>query len=95
MPTFRRVEIVDARQFTGGLEQGMDLCLWVNSNYGRAQWMERREVGSKVLSERIRLYDENQVTYAIAWLGDWIVRHQDGSWEVVRTERMQAEYEEV
>lgn len=95
MPTFQRTETVDARQFTGGLQQGTDICLWVNSNYGRAQWMEGREVGSKYLSERIRLYDESQTTYAIAWVGDWLVRHQDGSWEAVRPERMKAEYEEV
>lgn len=57
--------------------------------------MEGREVGSKYLSERIRLYDESQTTYAIAWVGDWLVRHQDGSWEAVRPERMKAEYEEV
>jgi hypothetical protein len=95
MPTFQRTEIVDARQFTGGMQQGTDIAFWVNSNNGRAHWMDKTDVGKRILSERIRLYHESLVHFDTAWVGDWLVRHQDGSWEVVRPEQMQEEYKEV
>lgn len=95
MPTFKRTETVDARQFTGGLQQGMDLALWVNSNQGRATWIEPTDVGKRVLSERVRLYNEDHIHIDTAWVGDWVVHHQDGSWEAVRPELFQEQYEEV
>jgi hypothetical protein len=95
MPTFRRVEIVDARQFTGGLQQGSDLAFWVNSNHGLAHWYPERLVGQKTLSERIILHTPDYVNYSIVWLDDWIVRHQDGSWEALRPEDLKEQYEEV
>lgn len=95
MPTFRRVEIVDARQFTGGKQQGSDLAYWVSSNHGRAHWYPEREVGSRTLSERIVLTTSDHVGYDLVWVGDWIMLHQDGSWEAVRTEDLKEQYEEV
>lgn len=95
MPTFQRTETVDARQFTGGRQQGTDLAFWVNSNGGRAQWMGQTPVGKRILSERVRLYGESLVHYDTAWLGDWLVHHQDGSWSVIRPEEFQEQYKEV
>lgn len=100
MPTFRRVEVVDARQFTGGKQQGSDLAFWVNSNQGRAYWKDATTIGGKHLSERIALQikDGGGHTFndhVIVWLGDWIMLHQDGSWEAVRTEDLKEQYEEV
>jgi hypothetical protein len=95
MPTFRKVEIVDARQFIGSVQQGTDLCLWVNSNNGRAHWHDKQLVGSRILSERIVLEIENGNDYTLVWLNDWIIRHQDGSWEAMRPEDLHEQYEEV
>jgi hypothetical protein len=95
MPTFQRTETVDARQFTGGSQQGTNIAFWVNSNGGRAQWMGDTRVGERILSERVRLYLENLVHFDTAWVGDWLVHHQDGSWEVMRPEAFREEYKEV
>lgn len=95
MATFRRrPEIVDARQFTGGVQNGTDICLWVNSNHGGAYWWEKRVVGGRILAERIRLYPSGS-DYALVWIGDWIVHRQDGTWEALRPEDLHEEYEEV
>lgn len=95
MSTFRKVEVVDARQFTGGIQQGTDLAFWVNSNNGRAHWHGEQPVGSKTLSERIVLEIENGNDYTLVWLNDWIMLHQDGSWEAMRPEDLNEQYEVI
>lgn len=95
MPTFkRRSEYGDARQFTGGLEQGMEIVLWINSNNGKASWYPERLVGSRTLSERIILWisDDN---YTFVWVNDWAMYKQDGTWDTYRPEDLHEEYEEV
>ncbi|AYD87275.1 hypothetical protein SEA_TENNO_66 [Arthrobacter phage Tenno] len=94
MPTFQRTETVDARQFTGEGQNGSDLVFWVLSNNGRASHQPTVKVGKRFLPERIRL-DICHDNYAIVRLGDWIVRHQDGTWEAMRPEHLQEEYDEV
>ncbi|ASD52288.1 hypothetical protein QCN32_gp66 [Arthrobacter phage Niktson] len=100
MPTFQRTETVDARQFTGGRQQGTDLAFWVNSNGGKAYWRDEQDVLGKKLSERIALETRsgNGFTfneYAVVWVGDWIIHHQNGTWEAVRPEQLREEYNEV
>lgn len=95
MPTFRRIEVVDARQFTGGLDNGSSLAFWVNSNHGRAHWYDKQQVAGRTLSERVILTTSDHVGYDLVWVGDWIMLHQDGTWEAVRTEALKEQYEEV
>lgn len=90
MPTFKkRPEIVDARIFEGGGRNGTELVFWVNSNEGRAFWVD-------VETEQIRLYfDLYGKAYDIAYVGDWLMRNQDGSFKVVRQQELDSEYEQV
>ncbi|ASR83360.1 hypothetical protein SEA_CATERPILLAR_65 [Arthrobacter phage Caterpillar] len=89
MPTFRKVEIVDARKFEGGLENGSNLVFWVSSNEGRATYVQDK------FGERIRVYEHREShTSAPAFPGDWIERRQDGSFEVTRQQIIDT-YEEV
>jgi hypothetical protein len=90
MPTFKkRPEIVDARKFEGGGQNGTDLVFWVNSNEGRAFWVD-------VATEQIRLYfDLYGKAYDIAYVGDWIMHNQDGTFKVVRQQELDANYEQV
>ncbi|AXH44630.1 hypothetical protein SEA_MEDIUMFRY_66 [Arthrobacter phage MediumFry] len=100
MPTFQRTETVDARQFTGGCQQGTDLAFWVNSNGGRAFWKDAQKIGDKHLSERISLEVKNGCgltfdEFTIVWINDWVIHHQDGSWSAIRPEDLKEQYEEV
>jgi hypothetical protein len=87
--TFQRTETVDARQFTGGKENGASLALWVNSNgqmtETRAEWLEATEVGTKTLPERVRVHSVDKWN-GTAFTDDWIVQKQDGTFEVLRPE---------
>lgn len=86
MGTFQRKETVDARQFTGGAANGLELSLWVNSNgqstEARAMFYEAGSYFNEVERIRIRTYCSRDVVYT----GDWIVRKQDGSFEAMRNE---------
>lgn len=90
MPTFkkRRVEVVDARQFTGGVQNGTDLAFWVNSNNGGAKWIEPR--GS--YPERVMIHIGPH-SWHNAYVGDWIMYNQDGSFKAIRPQDLAAEYE--
>ncbi|ASR84067.1 hypothetical protein SEA_TEACUP_67 [Arthrobacter phage Teacup] len=87
MPTFRKVEIVDARKFESG--NGSDLVYWVLSNGGRATHVIDGPV------ERIRVYEHRtSFTSTPAFPGDWIEHRQDGSFQVTRQQVIDT-YEEV
>jgi hypothetical protein len=89
MPTFRKVEIVDARKFEGGLQNGSDLVFWVCSNEGRAVYVDDS------VGERIRVYEDRDCRISSpAFPGDWIERRQDGLFEVTRQQIIDT-YEEV
>lgn len=88
MPTFRKVEIVDARKFEGGVQNGTDLVFWVNSNEGKAFYYSK--------NERIRVAtDAYSMMLDVAYPGDWIMQNQDGTFQVVRQQQLDSEYEEV
>ncbi len=72
MPTFKRTEIVDARQFTGGVENGTNLALWANSNHANAAWFDHDELGP----ERIKLVTDD--FSVCVYMTDWIILRQDG-----------------
>lgn len=89
MPTFRRVEIVDARKFEGGLQNASDLVLWVSANEGKAVYVNDN------VGERIRVYEDRDCRISSpAFSGDWIERRQDGAFEVTRQQIIDT-YEEV
>jgi hypothetical protein len=84
----KKPEIVDARQFTGGITNGMDLVLWVNSNEGKATWL--------ATPERIRVAeDAYSMIFAVAYPGDWIMRNQDGTFTAIRKQELDSEYDQV
>lgn len=90
MPTFRsKPEIVDGRQFEGGAVNGTNLTNWVFSRTSHvyALW---RGVGDYEAIHIITA-DSEQVAY----IGDWIIQHQNGRIEVVRPQKLAFEYEQV
>jgi hypothetical protein len=88
MGTFQRTETVDARQFTGGKENGANLALWVNSNgqltETRAEWHQPVNTGNPMTSRPefvyIRTYNWREHVY----LGDWVIFKQDGTFDHMR-----------
>lgn len=91
MPTFKKKpEIVDARQFRGDRVDGLDIVLWITSNDGQAVWTEPDDIRpAKVFVE------EERFKFIPAFKNDWIVFHQNGSFEVVRPELFADTYEQV
>jgi len=92
MPTFKKVEVVDARQFTGGVDQGMQLVMWIEG-YGYEGWWseENKEIRWE---EQIRVGPKNSRKRS-AYIGDWIVHHQDGEFSVMRPQELKEQYEQV
>ncbi|QGZ17273.1 hypothetical protein SEA_GIANTSBANE_69 [Arthrobacter phage Giantsbane] len=89
MSTFRKVEIVDARKFDGGIPSGNGLVFWVCSLQGKAEYFQSENL------EYIRIYENYAARkYNMAFPGDWIERRQDGSFEVTRQQVIDT-YEEV
>lgn len=92
MGTFQKTETVDARQFTGGIENGSDLALWVNSigqqMEERADWYDRRINNVLTLPERIRL--RTYTRWSDVYVGDWIIYRQDGTIDHMRDQDFRA-----
>ena len=86
MGTFQRTETVDARQFTGGKQNGTDLALWVNQNgqltETRAEWYNSITAYNRTTPEfvYVRTYSWRERVY----IGDWIIWKQDGTFEHMR-----------
>ena len=90
MATFRKVEIVDAREFKGGIENGNALVFWVCSLQGLAEYHVGRDI-----PEHIRLFQNYASRESeMAYPGDWIERRQNGTFKVTRKQEI-ATYEEV
>lgn len=91
LPTFKKKpEVVDARQFTGGTQNGTDLVFWVQSNRGHAMWIDSYQ---KSFPETIRL--EEHMEMIPVFTGDWIVLKQDGTFTAMRPEVFELTYEQV
>lgn len=91
MPTFQsKPETVDAREYTGGVQNGTDLVFWIESNNGHALWIDRYNHIPEMI--RIEDRDHNMVP---AFVGDWIVRRQNGFFEAMRPEVFTLTYNQV
>lgn len=95
MPTFKKTEVIDARQFTGGNQNAMELILWVNSGDQEALWASPVTMVKPTSPEKIMLVKpDNKFEYDSVYLGDWIVKKQSGQFVAMRPEELQ-EYEIV
>lgn len=91
MPTFKskKVETVDARQFTGGEENATELAFYIDSHGGNARWEDKTDDRP----ENIRVTTD---TYAERiYVGDWVIIKQDGTLYHSRPQDFEAEYEQV
>ena len=96
MATFRKVEVVDARKFEGGDQNGTNLVFWVEEKAGHALWFPPRQTHRGSIPEHIRVYDHPYGSiFENAYVGDWIMQNQDGTFKVVRQQQLDSEYEEV
>jgi hypothetical protein len=86
----KKPEIVDARQFNGGVQNASSLILWIESGVGRAILVEETDERF----ERV-MVDEALNKWVPAYVGDWVVRHQNGSFEVVRPLTFEFDYTQV
>lgn len=93
MPTFRSKEIVDARQFVGGGQNGSDVVFWVNSNEGLAFWSPGYDPSIGKSVEYIHLTSKFDVL--VVHEGDWIVRKQNGVFVSERPGDFERKYEQV
>lgn len=84
MATFLKKEYVDARQFKGGMENAGDILLWVHSHQGKAS-----HVSGGSMPEFIRIHKGyGSQEYDVVFVGDWVMRNQDGSYRGIRPERL-------
>jgi len=86
MGTFQRTETIDARQFTGGEEDGLAIALWVNSNGQATETRAAYHKPSKPIPERVKVYNYGCRSGFVAYPQDWVIRNQDGSFETLRPE---------
>jgi hypothetical protein len=88
MGTFQRTETVDARQFTGGKQNGTDLALWVNSNgqqtETRAEWFDALKAYTKSRNTPEFIYVRSYTWRERVYVGDWIIWKQDGTFDHMR-----------
>ena len=86
----RRPESGVARQFAGGFENAHEIMTWVDSlgTATRTLWID--ETSDK--PERI-LVGIGNYEYENAVQGDWIIRHEDGQFEIMSDEDFQKYYE--
>lgn len=100
MPTFRKKpEIVDARQFTGGVQNGTDITHWIQANGANAHWIEGRPAALDAEND----YDDPEYVYlsygkfkfTYVHVGDWVILRQDGRVVGMRPEDFAREYEQV
>ena len=86
MATFKKTEIVDGRQFTGGEQNGTDLTYWVQSGGKQtALWGAPYRSAPETI---VLFQDMNQLDYERVFVGDWIIREQDGRFIRVRPEEL-------
>jgi hypothetical protein len=76
MATYQRTETVDAREFTGGIDNGMTIVLWINSNNGIAMYDTDKDL------IQLSLWGEIFNVHVT----DMVVRRQDGQFENIRRE---------
>ncbi|WGH21756.1 hypothetical protein SEA_INKED_71 [Arthrobacter phage Inked] len=76
MATYQRTETVDAREFTGGVDTGMSIVLWINSHNGIAMYDAERDI--ILLSLWGEIFNVH--------VTDMVVLRQDGQFENIRRE---------
>ena len=86
----KKPEVVDARQFDGERQNGLDLVLWIQSNQGKAEFSHLDNY-----KPRLWVYEHFAGSMAnAAFPGDWIVCRQSGQFEVWRKELFEETYEQ-
>lgn len=104
MGTFRKTEMVDARQLTGGAENAKMIIQWIKAADQRldASWRREEVVhfeteGQMVVNkfERLTLTVPNTLDYPIGETNDWIVKGEDGQIEIVKPDVFAAKYEQM
>lgn len=109
MPTFsKKVEVVDARQFTGGPKNGREMVRWITANGGRAKWFGTQQVhaidGTKVemvTTQDVLTFDvkdpknvrPNAVDEVMISPGCWVLCKDEGVFDWKTDEALQAEYD--
>lgn len=104
MPTFRSKEIVDARQFTGGQQNAIDVANWVKAQ--DPEYYSSSEYKKQVVHSRIGSVEDENVTLDDQLIihvynghhlfaGSWMVHREDGRWMVYYDEYFKAKFEQV
>lgn len=95
MPTFQaNPETVDARQFKGGVQNGTDLILWVQSNSIAHRGAYLEELPGR-RHERLVITTHERHVVRSAFVEDWIVQRQSGKFEVMRPQEFEEKFFQV
>jgi hypothetical protein len=89
LPTFRKKNaVVDARQFTGERQNGLDLILWINSHGGAAMWSEHYSSNGRL---SMNVWGRSTFVHK----NYWVILNQDGTFDRMSPEDFDEEYEQV
>ena len=73
-------EMIEARQFTGGVDNALDLISWMSTHNGKAV---HAFDGDNFKNNRI-MVETSKYEYEPAFISDWILIHQDDRIEVIK-----------
>ncbi|QFG09773.1 hypothetical protein SEA_SLOOPYJOE_68 [Arthrobacter phage Sloopyjoe] len=109
MPTFRSKEIVDARQFIGGIDNAKELVDWFKAHSTNYRSSELKVSESRAMlgathpvvdvpAPRLSIFlGKHPRDWTSLWLGptDWLVLKQDGRFVVMFDESFKKKFEQV
>lgn len=96
MARYRQIpELVDARQFTGGKENAVELNQWLTSKGCTSTWVDNQTVMDIHLVERLQFTTPEQETiFRSAYRKDWIV-NRGTTWRVFSNKEFNERFEVV
>jgi hypothetical protein len=86
---------LEAVEFTGGIDQGRELMIWIIDNGGQAVWMdeEHGEWNRCGMREHLRVIKGSGSMFA--YVGDYIIRDIDGEFKPLRRPAFLSRYTKV
>lgn len=86
---------IEAAEFTGGIDQGCELMVWIVEGGGQAIWNDEvpGEWNRCGMREHIRITEGS--AYMFAYVGDHIVRDENGRFKPLRKGLIDAKYNKI
>lgn len=96
MARYRQIpELVEARQFTGGKNNAMEINQWLTANGCTSIWVDNQTVMDIHLVERLQFQKSADAKHVYsAYRNDWIVK-KDDSWRVFSNKEFGERFESI